>query len=128
MNYEKMTDFEINKAVAIARGYAEENCDFGWAGKPDVGVEWSEEAGYPTKSFNYCNSWADAGPIIACKFIAMVPAYEFQDEREEKLMLTGRWGAESINEDAKSLVARDSNPLRAAMIVFLMMQGSKCSN
>lgn len=115
MNYAEMTDFEINKAVAIARGYAEENCDFGWKGKPDVGVEWSEETGYPTKSFNYCNSWADAGPIIMKSLIGIKPVSLFVGGH--------RWFAFEGDADKEfNLKAADNNPLRAAMTVFLMMQ------
>lgn len=110
-NYPAMTDFEINKAVAIASGYAEENCEFGWTGKPDVGVEWNEETGYPIKSFDYCNSWADAGPIIEKHRIAIKPV---------ALYVGGyRWFA-SVGEDDLAIKAADQNPLRAAMLVFLM--------
>lgn len=105
MNYSEMTDFEINKAVAIACGYAEENCEFGWSGKPDVGVEWSDETGYPTKSFNYCNSWADAGPIIEKENISLT-CHQSRDE----------WAA-IFN---RHCMAANNNPLRAAMECFLM--------
>lgn len=110
-NYSEMSDFEINKAVAIAEGYPPEDCDYGWTGKPDVGVEWSEKTGYPTKSFNYCNSWADAGPIIEKSRISL------------RNRIDGNWMAE--NEWGISFRALHDNPLRAAMIVFLMMRESK---
>lgn len=118
MNYAEMTDFEINKAVAIARGYAEENCDFGWTGKPDVGVEWNEQTGYPTKSFNYCNSWADAGPIIESKGISIV---KFEGDHwiadGKAYWVDGvEWNIGGVG---------NKKPLRAAMIIFLMMQESK---
>lgn len=109
MNYIEMSDFEINKAVAIACGYAEENCEFGWQGKPDVGVEWSDETGYPTKSFNYCNSWADAGPIIGGARIAIMPS-EMKSELQ--------W----ISTSGRGQYQYHPNPLRAAMIVFLKMR------
>lgn len=116
MNYAEMKEHEINAAVGEA---------LGWNAKfihQDDSVTFRDDLGRLRGRKNYCNSWSDAGPIIAGNFIAIVPAYEFQDESEERLKLTGRWGAESISEEAKSLVARDQNPLRAAMIVFLMMQ------
>lgn len=121
MDYAEMTDFEINKAVAIARGYAEENCDFGWTGKPDVGVEWSEETGYPTKSFNYCNSWADAGPIIQSSLIDLEAIYEFTDDSEQEIEPTGVWAARGVTKFFVHPRSESANPLRAAMIVFLMM-------
>lgn len=114
MNYSKMTDFEINKAVAIACGYPEENCEFGWEGKHDVGVEWNEETGYPTKSFNYCNSWADAGPVIERNKITLYP-----DETETF------WISSGLPEKGFTVTENHKNPLRAAMIVFLMMQEGK---
>lgn len=110
MNYSEMSDFEINKAVAVAQGYPAENCDFGWTGKPDVGVEWNDETGYPTKSFNYCNSWADAGPIIQDKGISLTYV--------GKGHLRGEWGADA---PSGKPYLYGGNPLRATMIVYLMM-------
>lgn len=106
-NYSEMSDFEINKAVAIVCGYAEESCDFGLEGKPDVGVEWNEDTGYPSKSFDYCNSWADAGPIIQNNGIGL------------KRQSNGLW----VSAQSGGLwPIYHENPLRCAMIVFLMMQ------
>lgn len=88
-NYSEMSDFEINKEVAIATGL-------------DLsGVTQENYWMYNMK--DYCNSWADAGPII------------------EKFRIT-------IDSDTDVWFASDDkhchthyNPLRAAMIVFLMM-------
>lgn len=111
MNYNEMTDFEINKAVAVVLGYPEENCEYGWFGKPDVGVEWDERTGYPTKSFDFCNSWADAGRII----------------EENKITLAfdgGEWWADSaaywVDGNEWQITGESHhNPLRAAMQAFL---------
>lgn len=54
-NYSLMSDLEINIEVAILQGFAREKCELGWSGKSDVGVEWSDKTGYPTRSFNFCN-------------------------------------------------------------------------
>lgn len=106
MNYQEMSDFEINKAVAIAIGYSPEMCEQGWEGSSKVGVEWENESGYPSRWFDYCNSWADAGPIIQKNIIPLNP---FRD---------GWVAGERRN-------VRDKNPLRTAMIVFLMMKGGE---
>lgn len=114
MNYSELTDFEINKAVAIASGYAEENCEFGWTGKPDVGVEWNEETGYPIKSFDYCNSWADAGPIILANKITISAPMKYDQPAD--------WLAYPASDS--DICVSHPNPLRAAMTAFLVMQES----
>lgn len=106
MNYSEMTDFQINKAVGDASG-----------------VEWASlDSNYHPLSiwndgdlcvFCPCNSWADAGPIIASNLIAIKPV---------ALYVGGhRWFAIKGEGDF-GLKTADNNPLRAAMIVFLMMQ------
>ncbi len=95
MNYSEMTDFEINKAVASA-------CLNEWYDNGFCVVR-CDDGG--RNIFNPCNSWADAGPIIEQKRISL----EF----------VGMWRArtyEGIEREA------NENPLRAAMIVFLMMK------
>lgn len=95
MIYSEMTDFEINKAVASA-------CLDEWYDNGIWVVRCDDE---DRNIFNPCNSWADAGPIIEQKRISL----EF----------VGMWRAstyEGIEREA------NENPLRAAMIVFLMMQ------
>lgn len=59
------------------------------------------------KAKDYCNNPADAWPIIVENRIRINP------------ILYTKWMAEDYLEDVSSC---DENPLRAAMIVFLMMQ------
>lgn len=115
MNYAEMSDFEINKAVAEKLF------------KDVVGLIVTRDV--PTRdrvigfkdldgeivSFicaDYCNSWADAGPIIVNNFISLQ-------------FFQGNWMA-SVNPSqetgfrAACFIERD-NPLRAAMITYLMM-------
>lgn len=110
MNYAEMSDFEINMAVSKLTGtyrYIESNPEF------------SKHMGR-----NYCNSWADAGPIIV----------------ENKISLSNaiiRWDASSLVCDDKfdagfkiyrsnsGVDSSSRGALRAAMIVFLMMQEEK---
>lgn len=68
---------------------------------------------------DYCNNWSDAGPIIVEHKICLIP--EIGD---------GTWWAMyqpviqidwRVDADNKT-IENDTNPLRAAMIVFLEMQ------
>lgn len=106
MNYSEMSGDDIAKAVVIAMG-GKEMCD---------GVFLCGNKRYdlssPHSSFNFdpCNSWADAGPIIENENISLT-CHQSRDE----------WAA-IFNRHA---MAAHRNPLRAAMIVFLMMQEKK---
>ena len=101
MNYSEMSDHQINVLVAKALdGHADEK--FPLQRRLQV--------------FDPCSSWADAGPIIASKLIAIKPV---------ALYVGGhRWFATEGEGDFGPKAA-DNNPLRAAMIVFLMMQEGK---
>lgn len=112
MNYAEMTDFEINKAVAIAEGHS---CYYGDGSFTNglMGKKVTVKGNGVIGCMDFCNSWADAGPIIESGFIS-IQFYQ------------GNWMA-SVNPSqetgfrAACFIER-KNPLRAAMIVFLMMQ------
>lgn len=101
MNYNQMTDFEINSRVALLQGY-------------DTNVrQHFREAGLATVKttegmLNFCSSWTDAGPIIEKCMISL----EF----------VGMWRASNWEGVEREV---DDNPLRAAMIVFLMIMEGK---
>ena len=59
---------------------------------------------------DYCNNPADAWPVIVENKLSIYPSAE-------------RWGVEGFNADDPFYF--DENPLRAAMIVFLMMKERK---
>lgn len=107
MNYAEMSDFEINrKVLAIASGakplgYAH-NAD-----KRSAGVVKSNQYHW----YDYCNSWADAGPIIEREKINI----EYRND------CNGFWLA-GLGSGKGSHAFLQKKPLRAAMIVFLMMQ------
>ena len=95
--YAQMKDHEINAAVGES---------LGWHAKfihQDDSVTFRDDLGRLRGRKNYCNSWADAGPIIEQNGICLIPL--------KKGWLTGINGVDVKHE----------NPLRAAMIVFLMM-------
>lgn len=64
--------------------------------------------------FDPCNSWADAGPIIQHNSIGIMP---FKNYESEAWQLSAGL--------LSNTTVKDKSPLRAAMIVFLMMQEEK---
>lgn len=101
MIYSEMTDLEINKAVASA-------CLDEWYDNGICVVRCDDE---DRNIFNPCSSWADAGPIIQ-KYGISLHYIGVGHER-------GGWGADDPSGEKYTY---NDNPLRAAMIVFLMMQ------
>ena len=60
--FEGMSDFEINKLVAQARGLKVAAED-----TPAVGGSGAAVCVYDHFKVDYCNSWADMGPILVKK-------------------------------------------------------------
>lgn len=122
MNYSEMTDFEINwRVFELLHGgspdfkegengtmvLVSEECDV------QMGEHVTIEA--VRGHFNPCNSWADAGPIIE-KHMICLAADVFAEPQDG-----GKWVAQpAYGWDSERV--RSDNPLRAAMIVFLMKQ------
>lgn len=116
MDYSQLSDFEINVAVfeAIHNGspdYKEgENGDMVFVSfEGDIVNGDAVEVEVERGSFNPCANPADSWPIIEKYRISIINL----DEDE--------WGARGVAY-CKSKRAIHENPLRAAMIVFLMMQ------
>ena len=105
MNYEGMSDFEINKQVAINRcGYQ------GHVEHMQHGVKESDRAshGLLFTERDYCNNPSDAWPIIVANRINV-----YASEGPDFMPWMAGCGGFMVS---------NKNPLRAAMIVFLMMQ------
>ena len=102
-DYSKMSDFEINKAVTTALGMdvsgatEENNIMYGYV--PDI-----------------CNNPSDAWPVILESRISLRP-----DDMYEEAPHSGYWRAD--NEAGNH--CHHENPLRAAMIVYLMMKDAE---
>lgn len=115
-DYSKLSDFEINSAVHNALMKEPYKIEFlgndriRWArGSTNITTEKVE---YSKKSLkDYCNNPADAWPIIVKHHIAVVPY---------RHTLPQAWPT-AFGLRSK-FTTEDTNPLRAAMIVFLMMQ------
>lgn len=113
-NYEDMSDFEINKAVALIAGVT-----FNYDGAPVRFVECDAGAyaDFNEIEFDQCNNPEDAEPIIIENRIGTIPAPD-----------NGLWKAAHRkigNDDTPYHFTQDKNPLRAAMIVFLKMNEDK---
>lgn len=122
MNYSEMSDFEVNGMVSAATQRAG---DYTQARGVTFIHEYSEPTGelgaiccLGWKEFDPCNSWADAGPIILENSIGLIaPFAGFEPEG------FAIWNAyDPMSQDR---VFSHENPLRAAMIVFLMMNEPK---
>lgn len=123
MNYSEMSDFEINCAVAA---YLGEEFFYNSPGEPgrrrksfvigDRCRDVYESEVWSSDVFAPCKSWADAGPIIQQNAISV--GVRRPGESDE-------WIAVAFLDAFPAARYRHKNPLRAAMIVFLMMQESE---
>lgn len=120
MNYESMSDLEINKLVKSKvkgikdREFAE------WSnaqGINPVNLICSENI-YSIQVPDYCNSWADMGPIIQEHGIDITWP-------EKELNAEGNVYKYMDNESISLDVSDSKDVLRAAAIVFLMSQEGK---
>lgn len=118
MSYDEMSDFEVNALVAKTL-FGGSMIDFECNPFPDNNAGFSYETELGFCHFNGCNSPSDAWPIIMENNISMRPMY-IRDADGRKLV---EWEAIHVERDfpRESFGWDDKNPLRAAMIVFLMM-------
>ncbi|MBN1085605.1 DUF2591 family protein [Erwinia aphidicola] len=101
MDYSKLSDFEIANRVA-------NTLPGRYVFYPDTQYVMDSET---EESFDPCNNPADAWPIIVANRITLMPAS------------TGdKWMAQAFDH---AIADVSTNPLRSAMIVFLMMQESE---
>lgn len=105
MDYSQLTDQEINMLVAKIQHPDKDFID-SKTRPPSVVM-----LNHINMWIDYCNNPSDAWPIIESNRISIRNRYE------------GDWKAE--NEWGESRFHVACNPLRAAMIVFLMMQDAK---
>lgn len=123
MNYEAMNDFEINRAVACRLDRGELDLfgrplftpDCYWAIHNSCAVEWHRVGADESQVFNPCNAPSDAWPIIVANKICIM--YDVMAEPCDG----GSWIAQPSYGYSSERV-RNDNPLRAAMVAFLMAQ------
>lgn len=115
MDYSKLSDFEINKLVAELRGLgvsAEQYFE------PERNQSNCVLIDNKIKPVDYCNNPSDAWSIILENKISLL---EDGGEWEASIDYPCDIGAYGTTEIC-SKVYEDKNPLRCAMIVYLMMQ------
>ncbi len=117
MDYSKMSDQEINAAVARVAGIHFDECgpcyfDYSMTGSP-----YSD--GEPIRiDFDPCNNAADAWPIITENKISII--------LDNPTMPCATANARDLFDDADPIVSVVyDKPLRAAMLVYLQLQEAK---
>ena len=120
MNYEEMSDTEINKAVAEALGYGVVKNTFFSDDREYMLKCWCEDDQHENGGFHYaarlsdyCNDPSDAWPIIVENRISIEYNYS-SDATVWHELYTGEF-----------LYGNADSPLRAAMVVFLMMKDAE---
>ena len=115
--FNEVSDFEINKAVARGEGLyilpLTQSSD-------SAGVKCMEDEDLHISnhfSMDYCNNPSDAWPLIVANKICVMDAY---GEKWNAF----HWADAEGRPKGVMLDCTDANPLRAAMIVYLMMQES----
>lgn len=116
-DYSKMSDFEINKCVAKIYG--------GFALTLAVHNEPPSGKSFDPGRFDPCNNPADAWPIIVGNKISIVSLDNKWIAAPIDTVIDGITGDSEVCFYASFDAVSDVNPLRSAMIVFLMMQESK---
>lgn len=122
MDYSKLSDFEINLKLAHIL-FGKDNYDWS-SDKKEVylaGIDGGEFL--PNGYFDPCNNPADAWPIIVGKKLSLINA------DDKWLCVPEDEPIDGVTGDAVHMIysgdgVEHENPLRAAMIVFLMMQDS----
>ncbi|HCR2217384.1 TPA: DUF2591 family protein [Enterobacter hormaechei subsp. steigerwaltii] len=119
MEYSKLSDFEINKRVAIANGLLVQEIDDSKAtGMTSKYHElrphtvWVSDDENPWEQYAPTLCWEDAGPIILNNRISLV--WDCAEDASSEW-----WNA--VDQFDECRVQYQSNPLRGAMIVFLML-------
>ena len=105
MNYEEMSDFEIKHAVAKIVLRARRDCEEIYCNQVTGGCRWADGANW--HNFDPLSNPSDAMPIL----IEMKIGFKW---------VNGSCTASSVLRGYHE--STSDNPLRAAMIVFLMMQ------
>lgn len=110
MNYEEMSDFEINCYVSMhMHGFSWIEFVDGYVSSVKCGNEGSPGFAM-VEVCDYCNSPSDAWPIIVASKIWIQP----------DMVGDGFWHCYDCENEHFS---KHQNPLRAAMIVFIMIHG-----
>lgn len=120
-DYSKMSDFEINCMIAKILHTNFVQGAFPFINDGSVRLYGCDRC----FDFNPCNNPADAWPIIVDNKISIVSLDNKWLAAPTETVIDGVTGDSEVCFYASSDAVFDVNPLRAAMIAFLMMQESK---
>ena len=111
MNYEDMSDFEINKEIA-------KSTDGDW--HHSDGIVWKDDVEGFSKTFDPCNNPSDAWPIIIANNISINHGKTLVNDEWVDIWFVGAGIPE-----AQERATNSSKVLRAAMICFLKMKDAE---
>lgn len=127
VNYSDLNDAEIAQKVFF--WVNSELCQKGGLAHFFNGEFFYSPAGEAAKKFDPCNNHADAWPIIAESKITMLACDDLWIACPSGSVIDGDTSESQslmyVNSWSKCPCMSDVNPLRAAMVVFLMMQEAK---
>ena len=127
--YRDKSDFEINKAVAVAIGakpFPPERTEFKQCEIP--GLENAiivKITGAKTGLFDPCNNPADAMPIIIENGISLIKEDDHYIAASTDVGVEGYIGSPELMLYGLGWLSKDKNLYRAAMEVFLMMKDAE---
>jgi len=116
MNYETATDDEINEAVELASRFNNVDADVRIVTYNGMRKVMVNNYASPYGITDFCNDWSAAGPII---LEAKVDTWWEDTPGIEE------WSVTKHVDGVDYYSCHKDNPLRAAMIVFLKMQGEE---
>ncbi|AUR82023.1 NinX [Vibrio phage 1.017.O._10N.286.55.C11] len=126
MNYEDMSDFEINTKVALIKYQGliqlESEGDGVFVSRVDDKYDF---VNIVHSNFNPCNNPSDAWLIIVENAISIQPVHYVAAGGYYKLSEIKYWTAWATNRQSVDSFTEDKNPLRAAMICFLKMKDAE---
>ncbi len=133
MNYEQVSDFELNKAVARALGHelSAVKVDENDSSMISIKSIWCTGSYNPIPIPAYCNNPLDAWPIMTDNGISTINIsgttqwFACVDVRFETICMSPDGSDNGVSCFDARLNAYHTNPLRAAMIVFLMMKDAE---
>lgn len=115
MDYNKMSDFEINRLVAIAEGH---KCYYGDGSYTNDGVNVTVKGNRRIGWFNPCREGDTAWPIIQKNGISINHYNGVWEASFEWDAPVGAFGTD----ETVTTSTEHKNPLRAAMVAYLMMR------
>lgn len=120
--WDDWSDFDLS--LAVAKINYPETASI-WVGRVAVSFSDASAGGFDVRYFDI-NSWADMGPIIVdsgISLIKLIDGYQAISNSWDYIDITDRDGINDCCIGNEAAMYGHKNPLRAAAIAFLMMNG-----